>query len=95
MNQARRPLRLILCLLPGFAATAWAGGPMVIAPPVINLQPHNPVLDQQCVDRLKGSGASTARAAHECRKAREPGTPVSPALKGQDPTSVSPSSPKP
>lgn len=95
MNQARRPLRLILCLLPAFAAAAWAGGPTVIAPPTINLQPHNPVLDQQCVDRLKGSGASTARAAHECRKARAPGTPVPQALQSQSPTSASSSSSKP
>lgn len=95
MNPPRRPLRLALCLLPGFAAAAWAGGPTIIAPPVINLAPHNPVLDQQCVDRLKGSGASTARAAHECRKAREPGTPVAPALQSHNPSPASSASSKP
>lgn len=74
----KRALPLV-CLLGGLLAspapfTAWAGG-MVIAPPTINIQPRNPVLDQKCVDRLKGTGASTARAAHECRKAYNPGTP--------------------
>ena len=62
---------LLVCLL---APPAFAGG-MVLAPPSINIQPRNPVLDQQCVDKLKGSGASAARAAHECRKASEPGSP--------------------
>lgn len=67
---------LLACLLTSPASfPAWAGGGMVLAPPNINIQPRNPVLDQQCVDRLKGSGASTARAAHECRKAYNPGTP--------------------
>jgi len=64
-------LLLLACLL---TPPAFAGG-MVLAPPSINIQPRNPVLDQACVDRLKGSGASTARAAHECRKAYNPGTP--------------------
>lgn len=95
MNQARRLLRPVLCLLPGFAAAASAGGPAMIAPPVINLQPGNPVLDQQCVDRLKGGGASAARAAHECRKAREPGTPVPAALRAQDPAPNSNPAPNP
>ena len=62
---------VLACLL---ALPAFAGG-MMLAPPAINIQPRNPVLDQQCVDRLKGSGASAARAAHECRKAHDPGTP--------------------
>jgi hypothetical protein len=69
----------LVCLLGGLLAfpapsTVWAGS-MVIAPPTINIQPGNPVLDRKCVDKLKGSGASTARAAHECRKASSPGTP--------------------
>jgi hypothetical protein len=70
-NRGMKRVVLLLCLL---AAPAHAGG-MVLAPPTINIQPRSPVLDQQCVDRLKGSGASTARAAHECRKAYNPGTP--------------------
>lgn len=66
---------LLACLLaPPASLPVWAGG-MVLAPPNINIQPRNPVLDQACVDRLKGSGAGTARAAHECRKAYNPGTP--------------------
>jgi len=65
----------LVCLLGGLLAFPAFAGSMVIAPPTINIQPRNPVLDQKCVDRLKGSGASTARAAHECRKAYSPGTP--------------------
>ena len=72
-----------LYLLAG-AVPAMAGGMGTLAPPAINIQPRYPVLDQKCVDRLKGSGASTARAAHECRKAASPGTPQPLALREQN-----------
>jgi hypothetical protein len=85
----KRPLCLALLLC---AAPALAGGPAVIAPPTINIQPRAPVLDQQCVDKLKGTGASTARAAHECRKAYNPGTPPPQALRDKNQT---PPAPKP
>jgi hypothetical protein len=42
----------------------------------LNLGP--PVLDQKCVDRIKGHGGSDARAAHECRKPLEPGASPAP-----------------
>lgn len=71
-----RPFAATICLfLLGSAVPALAGGPVILAPPSINIQPRLPVLDQKCVDRLKGSGASAARAAHECRKAASPGGP--------------------
>ena len=82
-----------LCLLA--AASAWAGGAMMIAPPIINLSPRSPVLDQKCVDKLRGDGASAARAAHECRKASNPGTPPPLALRDQKQAADTPPPAKP
>jgi len=84
-------LLLIFCLsvLAG-PAPAIAGGMGMLAPPSINIQPRLPVLDQQCVDKLKGEGASTARAAHECRKAASPGTPQPLALREQNQPAITP-----
>ena len=76
---------------PGLVVPAFAGGMGMLAPPTINIQPRLPVLDQNCVDRLKGQGASTARAAHECRKASSPGTPQPLALREQNQTAATPS----
>jgi len=67
----------------------------MIAPPMINLEPRSPVLDQKCVDRLKGDGASAARAAHECRKAYNPGTPPPLALRDQNRAADTPPPAKP
>ncbi len=78
---------LALYLLAGLAP-AQAGGMGSLAPPAINIQPRYPVLDQKCVDKLKGAGASTARAAHECRKASSPGTPQPLALREQNQTAT-------
>jgi hypothetical protein len=83
---------LLACLLAP-SAPLFAGGTL-LAPPTINIQPRYPVLDQKCVDRLKGSGASTARAAHECRKAASPGTPQPLALREHAATATPPA-PKP
>lgn len=88
-------MRALCLVLFTFAAPVLAGGPVVIAPPVINIQPGNPVLDQKCVDRLKGAGAGTARAAHECRKAYSPGTPPPQALRERAATPATPPPAKP
>jgi hypothetical protein len=85
----------IVCLLAGLSALpAFAGG-TVLAPPSINIQPRYPVLDPKCVDRLKGSGASAARAAHECRKTASPGTPQPLALREHAATNTPPPAAKP
>jgi hypothetical protein len=85
----------LVCILGGLLALpAFAGG-MVIAPPTINIQPRNPVLDQKCVDRLKGDGASAARAAHECRKAYNPGTPPPLAVREHASADTPPAAAKP
>jgi len=87
---------MIFCLSAlAAAAPAMAGGMGSIAPPIINIQPRLPVLDQNCVDRLKGQGASTARAAHECRKASSPGTPQPLALREQNQPAATPPPPSP
>lgn len=84
----------LLCLLAGLATPAFAGG-VVLAPPSINIQPRNPVLDPQCVERIKGSGGSAARAAHECRKAYNPGTPPPLAAREHPATATSAAAAKP
>jgi hypothetical protein len=85
---------LLACLVAAPALPpAWAGG-VVLAPPTISIQPRNPVLDPKCVDRIKGSGGSAARAAHECRKAYNPGTPP-PLAAREHPATATPASPKP
>ena len=84
-----KPFAACSCLyLLAAAAPALAGGPAMIAPPMINIQPRLPLLDQKCVDKLKGEGASTARAAHECRKAASPGSPEPLALREQNQAAV-------
>jgi hypothetical protein len=85
----------LVCLLGGLLAFPAFAGSMVVAPPSINIQPGNPVLDQKCVDQLKGSGAGTARAAHECRKARNPGTPPPLAARAHAVTGNTPPAAKP
>jgi hypothetical protein len=85
----RLPTIFCMLLLAG-PVPAMAGGMGMIGPPAINIQPRLPVLDQQCVDKLKGEGASTARAAHECRKAANPGTPQPLALRESNQTPTTP-----
>ncbi|MDR3414726.1 MAG: hypothetical protein P4L83_00935 [Nevskia sp.] len=63
---------LLSTLVLPLCAAAGGGGPTILAPPSINLQPRPPVLDQKCVDRVKGSGGDAARAMHECRKPYSP-----------------------
>ena len=92
-------MRRVLCLaallmaVSGPMVPAFAGGMGSLAPPAINIQPRYPVLDQKCVDKLQGAGASTARAAHECRKAASPGTPQPLALREQNQVSATPPPP--
>ena len=86
-------LAALLMAASGPMVPAFAGGMGTIAPPVINLQPRYPVLDQKCLDKLKGEGASTARAAHECRKAASPGTPQPLALREQNQAATTPPPP--
>jgi hypothetical protein len=74
-----------LCLLG--AAPAQAGG-LMAASPAIDFRPRSPILDAACVDRLKGDGASAARAAHECRKPYSPGTAQPTALRQMAPTAT-------
>ena len=74
----RIPIRAPSCLpsvallvLANAAPAAAVGG--VVAPTRMPLELGPPVLDQQCVDRIKAKGGSAAKAAHECRKPSEPG----------------------
>lgn len=87
----RRPLALP-ALLACACGGAWAGGPggVVLPPGTINVQPGAPVLDQRCVERVKGHDAAAARALHECRKPPSPGTPVPKALSPDQPPQKQP-----
>jgi entry exclusion lipoprotein TrbK len=68
----------IVCaaLLAGCAFAARAGGGLTVpAPPNIILQPRPPVLDENCVRKIKKQlpAATQAQLVHACRKAYEPG----------------------
>lgn len=65
------------------AAAASAGPPMSMpAPPNIILLPHNPVLDENCVRKIKQNQPAVTQAelAHQCRKAYAPGPNGDPRL---------------
>ena len=75
-----------------FAGPVAAAGGMV-APTRMPLDLGSPVLDPQCVDRIKAKGGSAARAAHDCRKPYEPGPSPGPMTHKDAP--ASPPAPSP
>lgn len=67
---------VFVALLGGCVVPTLAGGGMTVpAPPNIILQPRPPVLDENCVRKIKQQlpAATQAQLAHACRKAYEPG----------------------
>jgi hypothetical protein len=85
--------------LPGVTLLLLAAGPVAaapIAPTRMPLELGPPVLDQQCVDRIKAKGGSAGKAAHECRKPYEPGPTPGPMQHQDAPAQPPPpSSPSP